>query len=148
MSTTGHSRGTCRATRSRTVTARTTRSSRSSSPAWHATCCWRQVATCSTARARWGMRSTRHTCSRCVPGSRSGSLRDVALAILSAVCTAAATAVLVFTHTLPTGYDWQRDAVSDYGVGRTHPLYRTMVLLLGVAAVSLAIAPARNTDVG
>ncbi|HWX52833.1 MAG TPA: hypothetical protein VNY34_06050, partial [Solirubrobacteraceae bacterium] len=68
------------------------------------------------------------------------------LGIAAAACVAAATALLVRMHLLPTGLDPVEDAVSDYGTTRLHGHYRTMVILLGAGAVLLAIGLERSTD--
>jgi len=59
----------------------------------------------------------------------------------------AATLVLVRLHTLPTGLDPRRDAISDYGTTPFHIYYRTMVVLLGLGAACLALALHRSGDV-
>jgi hypothetical protein len=59
----------------------------------------------------------------------------------------AAALVLVRLHTLPTGLDPRRDAISDYGTTAFHIYYRTMVVLLGLGAACLAIALHRSGDV-
>jgi hypothetical protein len=67
-------------------------------------------------------------------------------ATLAIACFAAATAVLVGLHVLPSGLDPIRDAVSDYGTTPYHRGYRAMVVLLGAGAILLAIALAEETD--
>ena len=59
----------------------------------------------------------------------------------------AAALVLIRLHTLPTGLDPRRDAVSDYGATAFHLYYRAMVVMLGVGAACLAIALHRTGDV-
>jgi hypothetical protein len=70
------------------------------------------------------------------------------LALLSALCISAATVVLIAAHIAPTGYSPVSNAVSEYGVGRFHWLYRAMVLLLAAGAALLAIALRKYTTVG
>ena len=62
------------------------------------------------------------------------------LGILAAVATACCAAALVALHLLPSRYDPVRNAVSDYGVGRYHYLYRVQATALGIAAILLAFA--------
>lgn len=71
-----------------------------------------------------------------------------ALAIASAAAFAAALGVLVAGHAAPTGRAPMRDAVSDYGVGPQHLLYRAMVVLLGLGAALLVAALARFGGAG
>ena len=63
------------------------------------------------------------------------------------VLAIAAALVLVRLHTLPTGLDPRRDAVSDYGATAFHLYYRAMVVMLGVGAACLALALHRTGDV-
>ena len=67
-------------------------------------------------------------------------------AVASIACVAAAAALLVRLHLLPTGLSPVRDAVSDYGTTRFHAHYRVMVVLLGAGAALLAVALGRGTD--
>jgi hypothetical protein len=69
------------------------------------------------------------------------------LALAAMALVIAAGAVLVRLHTLPTGLDWRRDAVSDYGATPFHRRYRIMVVLLGAGAASLALSLHRSGDV-
>jgi hypothetical protein len=57
--------------------------------------------------------------------------------------------VLVVAHVKPrpAGYEPLRDAISDYGAGDYHRLYRAQVLLIGVGAALLAVALHRHTAV-
>lgn len=70
------------------------------------------------------------------------------LALGATVCFIASVLVLVRTHLLPTGRDPIRDAVSDYGVGAYHRYYRALVVLLGLGAILLGVALARDTQAG
>jgi hypothetical protein len=58
--------------------------------------------------------------------------------------------VLVVAHLKPrpAAYDPLRDAISDYGAGEYHMLYRAQVLLMGAGAALLAVALHRYTHVG
>jgi hypothetical protein len=69
------------------------------------------------------------------------------LAVAAMFLVIAAALVLIRLHTLPTGLDPRRDAVSDYGTTRFHVYYRVMVVLLGLGAASLALALHRTGDV-
>jgi hypothetical protein len=69
------------------------------------------------------------------------------LALGAMVLVIAAALVLVRLHTLPTGLDPRRDAVSDYGATSFHLYYRAMVVLLGAGAACLALALHRSGDV-
>ena len=69
------------------------------------------------------------------------------LALGAMVLVIAAALVLVRLHTLPTGLDPRRDAVSDYGATSFHLYYRAMVVLLGTGAACLALALHRSGDV-
>jgi Protein of unknown function (DUF998) len=68
-----------------------------------------------------------------------------ALAAMALVIAAAL--VLIRLHTLPTGLDPRRDAISDYGTTHFHLYYRAMVVLLGAGAACLALALHRSGDV-
>jgi len=68
-------------------------------------------------------------------------------ALLGLICVAAAGAILVALHFLPTGLDPIRYAVSDYGWTAYHLGYRAMVVLQGVGAILIAIGLGRETDV-
>jgi hypothetical protein len=57
----------------------------------------------------------------------------------------AAIVLLVWAHLVPSGYGAVRDAVSHYGASRYHPLYRLMVISMGLGALLLALALARST---
>jgi len=67
-------------------------------------------------------------------------------ALLGLICVAAAAAILVALHFLPTGLDPIRYAVSDYGWTAYHLGYRAMVVLQGVGAILVAIGLGRETD--
>jgi hypothetical protein len=69
------------------------------------------------------------------------------LALVALVLVLAAALVLIRLHTLPTGLDPQRDAVSDYGATSFHLYYRVMVVLLGTGAACLALALHHSGDV-
>jgi hypothetical protein len=69
------------------------------------------------------------------------------LAFSAMVLVLAAALILVRLHTLPTGLDPRRDAVSDYGATLFHPYYRVMVVMLGAGAACLALALHRSGDV-
>ena len=69
------------------------------------------------------------------------------LALLALILVLAAALVLIRLHTLPTGLDPRRDAVSDYGTTPFHRYYRAMVVLLGAGAGCLALALHRSGDV-
>ena len=67
---------------------------------------------------------------------------------LGAMCLVIAAAlVLIRLHTLPSGLDPRRDAISDYGTTAFHLYYRAMVVLLGAGAACLALALHRSGDV-
>jgi hypothetical protein len=67
---------------------------------------------------------------------------------LGAMCLVIAAAlVLVRMHTLPTGLDPRRDAISDYGTTTFHVYYRAMVVMIGAGAGCLAWALDRSGDV-
>lgn len=68
------------------------------------------------------------------------------LGILAIVCFAAAIVLLLRLHFLRTGLVPVRDAVSDYGTTPFHAYYRSMVVALGLGALLLAIALARDTN--
>jgi hypothetical protein len=68
------------------------------------------------------------------------------LGILVAVAATCCAGCLIYVHTLPTGYQPLRDAVSDYGVGRYRFWYRGAAVALGVASILLAVALARAVD--
>lgn len=59
-----------------------------------------------------------------------------------------ATICLVFLHARDRGNDPTRDAVSDYGAGPFHVIYRAQVVLMGVGAALIAMALADDTDIG
>jgi hypothetical protein len=67
-----------------------------------------------------------------------------ALGVLAAVATLACIVFLVGAHLLPTGYDPVRDPVSDYGVGRHIGWYAGATTSIGIAALALAGALARE----
>jgi hypothetical protein len=67
-----------------------------------------------------------------------------ALGVLAAVATLACIVFLVGAHVLPTGYDPVRDPVSDYGVGRHTGWYAGATTSIGIAALVLAGALARE----
>src|SRR3954452_21860540 len=69
-------------------------------------------------------------------------------ATLAAACFVAAAVVLLRVHSLATGLQPVRDAVSDYGTTPYHAYYRVMVVLLGAGAALLALALAADTDAG
>jgi len=69
------------------------------------------------------------------------------LALVALFLVLAAALVLIRLHTLPTGLDPKRDAVSDYGATSFHLYYRVMVVLLGAGAASLALALHHSGDV-
>jgi hypothetical protein len=69
------------------------------------------------------------------------------LAVAALFLVIAAGLVLIRLHTLPTGLDPRRDAVSDYGTTPFHLYYRVMVVMLGLSAACLAIAMYRTGDV-
>lgn len=68
------------------------------------------------------------------------------LAAGSLFASAACLAVLVWLHLLPTGYRPIRNAVSDYGVGRSAPLYRAQTSACAVSALLLAAALSAGAD--
>jgi Protein of unknown function (DUF998) len=68
-------------------------------------------------------------------------------ALLALILVLAAGLVLIRLHTLPTGLDPRRDAVSDYGTTSFHIYYRVMVVLLGLGAACLALALHDSGDV-
>ncbi len=61
-------------------------------------------------------------------------------AALSLGCSAGCIACLAYLHVARTGYSAVRNAVSEYGVGRYAPLYSAQAILMGVAALCLAVA--------
>jgi len=69
------------------------------------------------------------------------------LAVGALFLAIAAALVLIRLHTLPTGLDPRRDAISDYGATAFHLYYRAMVVMLGLSAACLAIALHRTGDV-
>ena len=69
------------------------------------------------------------------------------LALVALILVLAAALVLIRLHTLPTGLDPRRDAVSDYGTTAFHVYYRAMVVLLGAGAACLAVALHHSGDV-
>jgi Protein of unknown function (DUF998) len=69
------------------------------------------------------------------------------LAVGALFLAIAAALVLVRLHTLPTGLDPRRDAISDYGATSFHLYYRAMVVMLGLSAACLALALHRTGDV-
>ena len=69
------------------------------------------------------------------------------LALCAMVLVLAAALILVRLHTLPTGVDPLRDAVSDHGATPFHRYYRVMVVMLGAGAACLAWALHRTGDV-
>src|SRR6478609_5310742 len=69
------------------------------------------------------------------------------LSVAAMVLVIAAALVLIRLHTLPTGLDPRRDAVSDYGATQFHIYYRAMVVMLGLGAACLALALQRTGDV-
>jgi hypothetical protein len=69
------------------------------------------------------------------------------LAVAAMFLVIAAALVLLRLHTLPTGMDPRRDAISDYGTTTFHLYYRVMVVLLGAGAACLALALHRTGDV-
>jgi hypothetical protein len=68
-------------------------------------------------------------------------------ALLGLICVAAAGAILVALHFLPTGLDPIRYAVSDYGWTAYHLGYRAMVVLQGAGAILIAVGLGQETDV-
>jgi Protein of unknown function (DUF998) len=48
--------------------------------------------------------------------------------------------VLFWMHVRPTGYNFMRHAISDYGVGKTRRLFSVYLWLASLGAVALAIA--------
>jgi hypothetical protein len=68
------------------------------------------------------------------------------LGVLVAVATMCCAGCLIYVHTLPTGYEPLRDAVSDYGVGRYRFWYRAAAATLGAAGLLLAVALSRAVD--
>jgi hypothetical protein len=68
------------------------------------------------------------------------------LAVLAAVAVGLGALLLVRLHTVRTGLEPVRDAVSDYGTTPAHRYYRLMAIALGVGAVLLAIALSRDTN--
>src|SRR5881275_148325 len=69
------------------------------------------------------------------------------LALAAMFLVIASALVLIRLHTLGTGVDPRRDAVSDYGTTPFHLYYRAMVVLLGLGAACLALALHRSGDV-
>jgi hypothetical protein len=69
------------------------------------------------------------------------------LALVALILVLAAALVLIRLHTLPTGLDPRRDAISDYGTTSFHVYYRAMVVLLGTGAACLALALHHSGDV-
>lgn len=73
----------------------------------------------------------------------NATIPDVAAAVLSviAVCAVLAYFVLQVTmHRAPTGYSPVRNAVSDFGVGRTRGMFRLSAVAGIVAVTALAVA--------
>jgi hypothetical protein len=48
--------------------------------------------------------------------------------------------VLLWLHIRPTGYNFMRHAISDYGVGKTRRLFSIYLWLAGIGAAALAVA--------
>src|SRR4051795_4547464 len=76
-----------------------------------------------------------------------GAAMTSTFAFCAMVLVLAAALIVVRLHTLPTGLDPRRDAVSDYGATAFHLYYRAMVVMLGLSAACLAIALHRTGDV-
>src|SRR4051812_25447252 len=76
-----------------------------------------------------------------------GAAMTSTLAFCATVLVLTAALILVRLHTLPTGLDPLRDAVSDYGATPFHRYYRVMVVMLGAGAACLAVALHRTGDV-
>jgi hypothetical protein len=76
-----------------------------------------------------------------------GAAMTSTFAFCAMVLVLAAALVVVRLHTLPTGIDPRRDAVSDYGATPFHRYYRAMVVMLGAGAACLAVALHRTGDV-
>jgi hypothetical protein len=76
-----------------------------------------------------------------------GAAMTSTLAFCAMVLVLTAALILVRLHTLPTGLDPLRDAVSDYGATPFHRYYRVMVVMLGAGAACLAVALHRSGDV-
>jgi hypothetical protein len=76
-----------------------------------------------------------------------GAAMTSTLALGAMFLVIAAVLVLVRLHTLPTGLDPLRDAVSEYGTTPFRLYYRVMVVALGAGAACLAVALHRTGDV-
>src|SRR5947207_12679284 len=76
-----------------------------------------------------------------------GAAMTSTLGLVTGFLVIAAALVLIRLHTLPTGLDPRRDAVSDYGTTAFHVYYRAMVVLLGAGAACLAVALHHSGDV-
>src|SRR3954451_15457594 len=76
-----------------------------------------------------------------------GAAMTSTFAFCAMVLVLAAALIVVRLHTLPTGLDPRRDAVSDYGATPFHRYYRVMVVMLGAGAAWLAVALQRSGDV-
>jgi Protein of unknown function (DUF998) len=64
----------------------------------------------------------------------------VVAAALALACAAGCVICLVYLHLAPTGYSPLRNSVSEYGVGRYARWYGLQAILVGFAAIWLAIA--------
>src|SRR3954454_4287207 len=69
------------------------------------------------------------------------------LALVALILVLASALVLIRLHTLATGLDPKRDAVSEYGATPFHLHYRAMVVLMGAGAACLALALHHSGDV-
>jgi hypothetical protein len=76
-----------------------------------------------------------------------GAAMTSTLAFCAMVLVLTAALILARLHTLPTGLDPLRDAVSDYGATPFHRYYRVMVVMLGAGAACLAVALHHSGDV-
>jgi hypothetical protein len=63
-----------------------------------------------------------------------------ALALVAALGAGLAAVLVVWLHAQDAGVDPRRDGVSGYGASPAAPVYRTQVVLTGVAALALSVA--------
>jgi hypothetical protein len=63
-----------------------------------------------------------------------------AFSVIALLAVSVQVAILVVLHVLPTGYDPIRDAISDYGVGRTRRWFWGQLVAGAVACAGVALA--------
>src|SRR5207248_2262848 len=73
-----------------------------------------------------------------------GAAMTSTLGLVAMFLVIAAALVLIRLHTLPTGLDPRRDAISDYGTTPFHLYYRVMVAAAIAALASRAVRQLRR----